>query len=152
MRFPLDLGTRKPGGRGRPNGGAGKNNRVSAPLPCPGRKIAFPNALAPSALRRRPRPRRATQALSRAPTALGDRDAACRLCSAAGGAVRPSRTGSRFWFRSTHTECYYPWSSRTHSGFKVRERLLQAGREPEGASTWRGGWCTPPAEPGFVLY
>lgn len=71
MRFLLDLGTRKPGGRGRPNGGAGKNNRVSVPLPCPGRKLAFPNALAPSALRRRPGPPRATQALSRAPTPPG---------------------------------------------------------------------------------
>lgn len=52
----LDLGTKTPGGGGRPNGGVGKNNRAFAPLPCPRRKSVFPNARAPSLLLRCPSP------------------------------------------------------------------------------------------------
>lgn len=52
--------------------------------------------------------------------------------------VWPSQTGSRFWSGSTHTECHYPWSSRTHSGLKILERLPQAEREPEGRAPGGG--------------
>lgn len=52
--------------------------------------------------------------------------------------VWPSQTGPRFWSRSTHTECHYPWSSLTHSGLKILERLPQARREPEGRAPGGG--------------
>lgn len=118
------------------------------PFPVPGERSYFLT---------RSRPRRYSgvpgPALSLDTTPLGYRDAACCLCRAAGGAVSvwPSQTGSRFSSRSTHTECHYPWSSRTPSGLKILERLPQARREPEGRAPG-GVWCTPPAKPGFVLY